>query len=194
MLQSVLVTVDRHEWYAPPQIYTRDDCTGLWISQPAFQPEASPLSSNITKSGQSPESRTIVQDSQTHSEVDKQSNGKGSGNDITRMETSDDVFENQLSWEVSNMGTKKRRVKDEISSDGIVSADTHVHETEEAKLEGSGTLEDEILRDYQGATDIAANASFAERVIEPTLVMFEVYSIFYCLLLPQSPDVFFPSF
>jgi hypothetical protein len=28
--KSVLVTVDRHEWYAQPQLYTRDDASGLW--------------------------------------------------------------------------------------------------------------------------------------------------------------------
>ncbi|GAU12771.1 hypothetical protein TSUD_122640, partial [Trifolium subterraneum] len=43
--KSVLVTVDRHEWYAPPQIYTRDDSTGLWIAKPAFQPDSPFLSS-----------------------------------------------------------------------------------------------------------------------------------------------------
>jgi hypothetical protein len=32
----VLVTVDRHEWYAEPQLYTRDDATGLWKRTPAI--------------------------------------------------------------------------------------------------------------------------------------------------------------
>ncbi|CAJ2631157.1 unnamed protein product [Trifolium pratense] len=36
----VMVTVDCHEWHAPPQIYTRDDSTGLWIAKPAFQPDS----------------------------------------------------------------------------------------------------------------------------------------------------------
>ncbi|CAB4304141.1 unnamed protein product [Prunus armeniaca] len=49
--KSVLVTVDRHEWYAPPQIYTRDDCTGLWTAKPAFQPDAILLSSGINGLG-----------------------------------------------------------------------------------------------------------------------------------------------
>ncbi|KAD5960906.1 hypothetical protein E3N88_12378 [Mikania micrantha] len=35
--KSVLVTVDRHEWYATPEIYTRDDNSGLWIGKPALQ-------------------------------------------------------------------------------------------------------------------------------------------------------------
>ncbi|MCO5604086.1 hypothetical protein L7F22_058244 [Adiantum nelumboides] len=32
---SVLVTMDRHEWYAQPQLYKRDDVNGLWQIQPA---------------------------------------------------------------------------------------------------------------------------------------------------------------
>ncbi|XP_076917849.1 protease Do-like 7 isoform X2 [Bidens hawaiensis] len=34
--KSVLVTMDRHEWYAAPEIYTRDDNSGLWIRKPAL--------------------------------------------------------------------------------------------------------------------------------------------------------------
>ncbi|XP_057796551.1 protease Do-like 7 [Salvia miltiorrhiza] len=34
--KSVLVTIDRHEWYAPPHIYTRNDTTGLWTMKPVL--------------------------------------------------------------------------------------------------------------------------------------------------------------
>ncbi|KAK9062912.1 hypothetical protein SSX86_020102 [Deinandra increscens subsp. villosa] len=34
--QSVLVSIDRHEWYAAPEIYTRDDISGLWIQKQAL--------------------------------------------------------------------------------------------------------------------------------------------------------------
>ncbi|XVE66026.1 hypothetical protein DITRI_Ditri08aG0048400 [Diplodiscus trichospermus] len=37
-------------------------------------------------------------------------------------------------------------------------------------------------RDYQGATTAGTNASIAERVIEPTLVMFEVHVPLSCML------------
>jgi hypothetical protein len=39
--KSVMVTVDWHEWYAQPQLYTRDDATGLWDRRPAMLPIAS---------------------------------------------------------------------------------------------------------------------------------------------------------
>ncbi|KAH7847230.1 hypothetical protein Vadar_023488 [Vaccinium darrowii] len=43
----VLVTMDQHEWYGPPLLYTRNDSTGLWIGKPAMPPE-SPLLSSCT--------------------------------------------------------------------------------------------------------------------------------------------------
>ncbi|KAI3868603.1 hypothetical protein MKX03_013113 [Papaver bracteatum] len=44
--KSVLVTVDCHEWYGPPQIYTRNDITGLWTTRPALPHKSKLLSSN----------------------------------------------------------------------------------------------------------------------------------------------------
>ncbi|KAK9061958.1 hypothetical protein SSX86_019142 [Deinandra increscens subsp. villosa] len=34
--KSVLVSIDRHEWYASPEIYKRDDNSGLWIRKQAL--------------------------------------------------------------------------------------------------------------------------------------------------------------
>lgn len=34
---SVLLLVDGHQWYPQPQIYTREDTTGLWRATPAFE-------------------------------------------------------------------------------------------------------------------------------------------------------------
>ncbi|KAI7749039.1 hypothetical protein M8C21_009945, partial [Ambrosia artemisiifolia] len=47
--KSVLVTVDRHEWYASPQIYTRDDTLGIWIGKPALPSSSQLISSGIKK-------------------------------------------------------------------------------------------------------------------------------------------------
>ncbi|XP_071737135.1 protease Do-like 7 [Rutidosis leptorrhynchoides] len=44
--KSVLITMDRHEWYAPPQIYTRDDTSGIWIRNLAL-PLTSQLMTNL---------------------------------------------------------------------------------------------------------------------------------------------------
>lgn len=45
--QSVLVTIDRHEWYASPQIYTRDDNSGLWIGKQALPDVNKPLVNGV---------------------------------------------------------------------------------------------------------------------------------------------------
>ncbi|GLT57239.1 hypothetical protein SLA2020_302260 [Shorea laevis] len=128
--KSVLVTVDRHEWYSPPHIYTRDDSSGLWTAKPAFESKPLLLSSGINESG---------------------------------------------------IGSKKRRIEEDLSSDGVAD-DSSLHETGEDKPSVPNPIVNAILKDYQGATVAAANASVAERVIEPTLVMFEVHVPPSCML------------
>ncbi|TYG56501.1 hypothetical protein ES288_D08G068900v1 [Gossypium darwinii] len=145
--KSVLVTVDRHEWYAPPQIYTRDDSSGLWTAKPAFQ-----LDSMIPSSGV---------------------NGKA-----THMEHVNQVNHQELT---DGIGSKKRRVEEDMSSDGVL-ADGLLNETGEVKLENKSATENAMVSDYPGATAAAANASIAEQVIEPTLVMFEVHVPPSCML------------
>ncbi|KAK7289862.1 hypothetical protein RIF29_03855 [Crotalaria pallida] len=73
----------------------------------------------------------------------------------------------------SDGGAKKRRVEENLSADGSVVTDLSLNGIGETKLEKSSALQDDMLMDYQGATAAAANASFPERLIEPTLVMFE---------------------
>ncbi|KAI3519330.1 hypothetical protein L1887_08360 [Cichorium endivia] len=128
--KSVLVTIDRHEWYASPQIYTRDDNSGLWIGKQAL-PHDCPL---LTKK---------------HGNIDDI--GKKS---INGMETSsEDEFDN---------GIKKRRVVGE-----------EVFEN---------TLNEPTIDTHENIVTDFGNASVAERVIEPTLVMFEVYVPSSCML------------
>lgn len=95
---------------------------------------------------------------------------------VVSMETNfEHVSEEARSQDRSDVGIKKRRVEDDRLTDGNV-ADCSFHETQEPILEDETAAQTAILRDYQGGTvaAIAANASFPERIIEPTLVMFEV--------------------
>ncbi|GKE68813.1 hypothetical protein Tco_1526885, partial [Tanacetum coccineum] len=48
---SVLVALDCHEWYASPQIYTRDDTSGIWIGKQALPPNSQLISSFGIKQG-----------------------------------------------------------------------------------------------------------------------------------------------
>lgn len=41
----------RHQWYASPQIYTRDDISGIWIRKQALPPNSQLISSFDIKQG-----------------------------------------------------------------------------------------------------------------------------------------------
>ncbi|KAF5791475.1 putative htrA2 peptidase [Helianthus annuus] len=124
--KSVLVTMDRHEWYASPQIYTRDDTSGIWIRKPALPSSSQLISSGIT---QVP-------------------------NGVASMDTSS----SEHVLEVSN--------NKDASADDMVIA-----EVEDSTSPG----------DHDTLAD-SGNASVAERVIEPTLVMFSVHVPSSCMV------------
>ncbi|MFS7973508.1 putative PDZ domain, peptidase S1C, peptidase S1, PA clan, PDZ superfamily [Helianthus anomalus] len=117
--KSVIVTVDRHEWYASPQIYSRDDTSGIWTRKPALPSDSQLISSAIIQVA----------------------------NGIAGMDTSS-------------------------SADGTVIA-----EVEDSTPPGDKVVSDE----YDTSAD-SCNASVAERVIEPTLVMLTVYVPSSCMV------------
>ncbi|WJX32215.1 Protease Do-like 7 [Trifolium repens] len=174
--KSVLVTVDRHEWYAPPQIYTRDDSTGLWIAKPAFQPDSPFLSSGNLASRPS----SLTGEHACGGDV-CEGNHQELVDGVTSMETNSEDPSECVSHGNGSDGIVKKRRVDDLSTDGSV-ADISLNEPEESKLEKSGAIQDDGLMDYQGATAATANASVTERVIESTLVMFEVHVPPSCML------------
>ncbi|KAF3445243.1 hypothetical protein FNV43_RR14937 [Rhamnella rubrinervis] len=181
--KSVLVTVDRHEWYAPPQIYSRDDNTGLWSAKPAYQPDSILPSSGINDLGglvSPPVLLSSEADCMGHVHRDScQELIDG----VTSMETNyEHSSEEAHSRDEFDVEAKKRRVEEDLSTDGNVAVDYTSDETREAKMPDPNTIENAVTRDYQGAISATANASFAERVIEPTLVMFEVHVPPSCML------------
>ncbi|PSS35018.1 Protease Do-like [Actinidia chinensis var. chinensis] len=183
--KSVLVTIDRHEWYAPPQIYTRDDITGLWTARLAFPPESPLLSSVMNDVDQGLTNNTVPLDTDLASimELMHQDSNQELIDGVSSMETSSEhVAEGPNSRDDLDIGTKKRRVEEDSSADSIVVANCSLDEPREEKLEDLTNSENALLRDYQGAAAVAANASVAERVIEPTLVMLEVHVPPSCML------------
>lgn len=182
--KSVLVTVDRHEWYAPPQIYKRDDSTGLWIAKAALPPESLLLSSGISCVGGTLASQTFspgndVASIMEHTHGD---NNQELTDGVISMETNyEHISEGTHPRHEPDAGIKKRRVDEESLADGSLVADCLLHEPRDEKLEVPRTMENVALMDYLGAV-AAANASVAERVIEPTLVMLEVHVPPSCML------------
>ncbi|XP_021604156.1 protease Do-like 7 [Manihot esculenta] len=174
--KSVLVTVDRHEWYAPPQIYTRDDSTGLWTAKPAIQPDSLKLSSSVNDIGQGVASQTILLVGETtHVENVNQGGNPEMVDGITSMEISSEQSSGELHPQEEHVGTKKQRVSHLPANEIAVANGCLRREIGEVKLENLSTVENEVAGNYQGTTAPPANASFAESVIEPTLVMFEVH-------------------
>ncbi|XP_028197148.1 protease Do-like 7 isoform X4 [Glycine soja] len=181
--KSVLVTVDRHEWYAPPQIYTRDDSTGLWNAKPAFKLDSSFLSLGAKDvENLSRQSVSLTGEHACGGHVCGD-NSQELVDGVTSMETNcEDPSECVSHHNASDGVVKKRKVDEDLSADGNVVADFSLNDSRETKLEKSSIIQDDMLMDYQGATAATANASVAERVIEPTLVMFEVHVPPSCML------------
>lgn len=176
-MQSVLVTVDGHGWYAPPLIYTRDDSSGLWIAKPALPPGAPLISSVINQVESGLVNKNVSSDFDKASLVEPvlQDRSKELADGDTNMETNyEHVGDGPQTRNELDSGTKKRRVEEDISSNGVVTADSSLHGHDDLQLVEPVSSEDALLIENQGVQAGAANASVAERIIEPTLVMLEV--------------------
>jgi NAD+--asparagine ADP-ribosyltransferase len=151
--------------------------------KPAFQPEASPLSSSINDlGGIGSHAVPLCTEAITVGHMHPDSHAE-LNEGVTSMDTSyEHASEGGHSREESDVETKKRRVKEDISFDGNVVADGSFLETNEGDLEDANTVENSVLRDFQGANVAATNSSLAERIIEPTLVMLEVISYIITIL------------
>lgn len=182
--KSTLVTIDRHEWYNAPKIYTRDDSSGLWMARPAIQPttlQLSPCSSNVTQ-GLNSQASSLNSES-TPAEGTDQANNQELTHDILRTEAGyEHISEEVHSREECDVKTNKQQVQGNLSSDEIAVADHSSLEIGEMKLETPGTTEITVSNGYEGAIAAATNASFAECVVEPTLVTLEVNVPPSCLL------------
>ncbi|KAL9231290.1 hypothetical protein vseg_006535 [Gypsophila vaccaria] len=174
--KSVLVTVDRHEWYAPPCIYTRDDSCGLWIPRPALPSEIPLLSPgiNYVHGGSSKEDCLI--DFSHEDNHQKLPDGAASV-EINNNQAFEEV-NSQYEYETV---IKKHKVI-ECLSDDVAIAPSLVDESVNERLEDLEISENDIAGDYQGAAAAASISCAVERVIEPSLVKFEVHVPPSCML------------
>ncbi|KAL0378006.1 UNVERIFIED_CONTAM: Protease Do-like 7 [Sesamum radiatum] len=180
--KSVLVTVDLHEWYAPPQIYTRNDSSGLWTIKPILTLESKLLSPNVNWIVQDLASNGVSSCSADVTPVEQaqQCICQEPMNGVANMKTTcEQVDDGSLSLDKSDAAIKKGQVDKQLSVDVSLLPGFPSHKLSKVRLEASGTETETVLRNNQGA---AANASVAERVIEPTLVMFEVHVPSSCML------------
>ncbi|XP_074284746.1 protease Do-like 7 [Silene latifolia] len=177
--KSVLVTVDRHEWYSPPRIYSRDDSCGLWVPKPALPSDSPLLSPGIFQGNCSSSDNAMPLDNRGTCLMDltHQDNHQKLPDCAANMETnSDDASEKANAWDESDNGSKKRKVN------GVTITDSLVDESKDESLEDVGISENDVPKDHQGETAAVSNTCVPERVIEPTLVMFEVHVPPSCML------------
>ncbi|KAK3012578.1 hypothetical protein RJ639_009727 [Escallonia herrerae] len=181
--KSVLVTIDAHEWYTPPQIYTRDDSSGLWRAKSALPLESPLLSATVNHVEEGLANHKVSFDAVEDRLVEHihQDINQDITDGVTSMETScDQAADGPHSQDESDGGTKKHRVEEDLIEVNVV-ADCSLNEPREERLQNSSTLQEDASIDIQGAAP-AANALVAERVIEPTLVMLEVHVPSSCML------------
>ncbi|KAI3917810.1 hypothetical protein MKW92_008436 [Papaver armeniacum] len=162
--KSVVVTVDRHEWYGPPQIYTRNDSTGLWTTRPAFHCNRNdpPSETNLFTTRE-------VGTVEPGAEVANKDMKDGFCRSVP---TDQNVGGEIHSLGGSNAGTKKQYPEDDASIKDVVLSNSGICEPAEERFTDIRYLNSTGKGDRGG---IAANASVAVRVLESTLVMCEAH-------------------
>ncbi|KAJ6936082.1 hypothetical protein NC652_010964 [Populus alba x Populus x berolinensis] len=154
------------------------------MARPASQPttlQLSPCCSNVTQ-GLNSQASSLNSES-TPAEGTDQANNQELTHDIMRMEAGyEHISEEAHSREECDVKTNQQQVQGNLSSDELAVADHSLLEIGEMKLETPGTTEITVSNGYEGAIAAATNASFAECVVEPTLVTLEVNVPPSCLL------------
>ena len=169
--QSILVTIDQHEWYAPPQLYTRNDATGLWTAKPAIPPESPFLASAHHANHVDTNSNSVPSLSESSPmDLKCQYDSENLADGCIKMQTDDEiVVDGSHSSEDSLVEKKRRRVDEEIAAEGTLPSYGDLEDVKGDLLRHPSNGEGSDL-----ARTISSNASLAEQVIEPALVMFEV--------------------
>lgn len=176
--KSVLVTIDQHGWYAPPQLYTRNDATGLWNAKLAIPLESPFVVSHraghmdANSNSVSPLTESSPMDLKCQHESENMADG------CVKMQTDEEIaIDGSHSGEDSILEKKRRRVDEEIAAEGTISSFGDLDDIKDGALRHPSSVEGSDL-----ARTISSNASLAEQVIEPALVMFEVHVPPICML------------
>ncbi|KAG6506958.1 protease Do-like 7 isoform X2 [Zingiber officinale] len=179
--KSVLITIDRHEWYAPPQLYVCDDSIGLWVARPAIPADSTIFSSTIDwgRLGTAPMETPVIGERQL--EADHQNNSENWEDRCNRMQTDDENNADDSISRYGSFGDKKRQqIEEDSIVEGRVFSNGALDDFKDQNLEHQPNSENTEVLHHQVA--IRTNASIAEQVIEPALVMFEVHVPPSCMI------------
>ncbi|CAI5504598.1 unnamed protein product [Closterium sp. Naga37s-1] len=158
--KQVLLLVDRHAWYAPPQMYCRDDSTGLWHIAPALPPPPVAAAAGAAVVDGAADDGAAVVDGAAHDGAS--ADGVAAGDDQDEQQESGLTMEG---WEEDDDEEEGSEADDATVADGGAAADA---------ADGS-----------QASAKAAGTSSFVESVLEPSLVMMEVRGP--CLTFPLRP-------
>ncbi|CAM6099321.1 unnamed protein product [Calypogeia fissa] len=183
--KSVLVTVDRHQWYASPRTYSRDDTTGLWHSKPAIDTLATVLpSATISfdeKNGSLEPTASLVGESgAVEGDLSRLISvaGRDSGGASPSVQNGEVVGSAALGGQANEgdlgRGEPKRRRVQELMEDDNSTTDSPARRRELTTHPANGTVDGSQGAERVGG-GLGASASLAEHVMEPTLVMIEVH-------------------
>ncbi|GJP62152.1 hypothetical protein CLOP_g19245 [Closterium sp. NIES-67] len=153
--KSVLLVVDRHAWYAPPEMYCRDDSTGLWrIAQalPAPPPSAA-VGGDAAAAGGAADGAAGAGEGEKQEEGGSKEGGENGG-EQQRGEKRGRGEEGE-----GGEGGKKCKVEETVISDGDVP-----HAAADAAADGA-----------EASAKPAGTSSLVESALEPAFVMMEVH-------------------
>lgn len=175
--KSVLVTVDRHEWYALPQWYTREDTSGFWRIE--FAASQSVQSKSITavqfdsrEQISQPLASADGEDEDLNADSPDAKDRDSGAFSSVGLETPTVECE-QAGLDTLGRGEyKRRRVLDTKAEEGVETSDCKVDQMEP-------TMTDNLPVDLVDVDDMAqgigSNPSVTESALEATFVMFEVH-------------------
>ncbi|KAJ6368114.1 hypothetical protein OIU78_000647 [Salix suchowensis] len=180
--KSVIVCIDRHEWYDAPKIYTRDDSSGLWIARPAIQPKFLQLSCCSSDVEQRPkiQSFSLFGESTLAKHMHQSTKLELTNGDVRIEDSNRHISKEAHSKEEYDAKTKECQEQGHFSSNEIVTASCSSREIGEIKLKDQSTTEKTMLIGIEAAT--STSTSFVESLIEPALVMLKVDVPLSCFL------------
>ncbi|AQK74163.1 Protease Do-like 7 [Zea mays] len=158
---------DRHR----NKLYTRNDATGLWTGKPAIPPESPFLALAHHASHVDTNSNAVSSLSESSPmDLKCQYDSENLADGCIKMQTDDEiVVDGSHSNEDSVIEKKRRRVVEEIAADGTLPSYGDLEDVKGGSLRHPSNADGSEL-----ARTISSNASLAEQVIEPALVMFEL--------------------
>ncbi|CAI7816156.1 unnamed protein product, partial [Closterium sp. NIES-54] len=161
--KSVLLLVDRHAWYAPPQMYCRDDSTGLWRIASALPPPPAAAVADSAAAAVADAAAAAAADGAAAVAADGDGEGKKEEEGLKKGGAN--IFEQQR-------GEKRARGEEEGEGEGskkLKADETVVGDGNDPAAAAAAAA------DGSEPAKPAGTSSLVESALEPAFVMMEVH-------------------